>query len=153
MAAHHLIVHWEWVEALTSRFFGRTTDQVRMYYLIDFGLLVGFILIFITGLIISTWFRLPLENYLVFRNWHIAISVSRLLLEVIKIAAHWRWIVKTLRNSGNFAKTSQIAPQPALVLVNTGRRDFLKLMGVVSAAAFLAATSALDQDGVTYAVD
>jgi hypothetical protein len=63
LAAYHLITHWDWVEAVTQRFFGRTSGQARLYYLIDGGIMLGFASMIFTGLVISTWLSWALQKY------------------------------------------------------------------------------------------
>jgi hypothetical protein len=147
LAVYHFITHWKWVTAVTGRFFKHTSQQARLFYLVDVGLGSGLTLILVTGLVISTWFSLSLSSYAAWKNFHIVSSIATLLLIVVKIGAHWRWIVQTARRTVFASKeaASQTRPaQPAQVL-SSGRRDFLKLMGVVGAASFLAVGSALDE--------
>jgi hypothetical protein len=141
----HLLLHWDWVEAVTGRFFSRTSRQARTYYVIDAALLLGFWLILVSGLLISTWFNFSLGNISLWNNVHIAISIATLLLLTLKIGLHWRWIASVAQRYIFPPAAPQIKvpaetilkAQPAVVAVNTGRRDFLKLMGLVSAAALL----------------
>jgi hypothetical protein len=145
-ALYHLWVHWDWVDAVTARFFKRTSGQARLYYVVDASLLAGFSLILLTGLVISTWFALPLGNYAAWKNLHVMASVVTLVAVVLKIAVHWRWIVSV-------AKRYIFAPNPAspdpraahvVTVPSSNRREFLKLMGVVGVASAIAAASALD---------
>lgn len=113
----HLRVHWCWVKTITTRFFGHTSGQARRFYLIDASLLLGFSLILLTGLVISTWLGLTLSNYELWKNLHVFSSVFALVVVVTKIGLHWRWIVKVARrflrlpaNAGSNATTA--APIP-----------------------------------------
>lgn len=152
LAAYHLVRHWSWVEAVTARFFGRTSTQSRTFYVVDAGLAVGFAAIGASGLVISTWLGLELASYAAWRNLHVVASVVTLALVVAKIGLHWRWIVSTARR--------RIFPQPATAAVREagaaqpvsgtapmavpiGRRDFVRLMGGVGAVALLAGVNAL----------
>ena len=148
LALYHLGNHWSWVTAVTGRFFGHTSQKARIYYLVDAGLVLGFTLILFTGLAISTWLSLSLANYTAWKNLHILTTIVTLLLIMFKISIHWRWIVQIARRSIFTPPVSmhekRSVPQPALAPISTGRRDFLKLMGVVGAAVFIALGSALD---------
>ncbi len=95
LALYHLITHWDWVEAVTKRFFGRTSGRSRLYYLIDAAILIGFEAILLSGLVISTWLSINLTNPSVWIDFHIGASVVTLVLVVFKLSIHWRWIVKT----------------------------------------------------------
>ncbi|MBN1430233.1 MAG: hypothetical protein JXB07_17825 [Anaerolineae bacterium] len=97
LIAYHLVAHRNWIEAVTQRFFGGASGQSRIYYAIDIALLLGFCLILLTGLMISTWLVLPLQNYLAWHNVHMHASIITLLLVCLKIGMHWRWIVTVAR--------------------------------------------------------
>ena len=141
LTLYHLIKHWNWVEAVSKRFFCSTTHRARWYFIVDASLLLGFVGILVTGLVISTWLSLSFENAPAWNNLHEIISIITLLLILVKIAIHWRWIVKTAGqiNSRPMVPTiGRLAVQPAKVSYNIDRRDFLKLMGIVSTAAAVA---------------
>jgi hypothetical protein len=147
LAVVHLLIHWKWVAAVTERFFQCTSPQARLYYLVDAGLGLSFLLILFSGLVISSWLSLPLGNYAAWKNLHILSSVTALLLVVVKIGTHSRWIVQSTRRiiSSGDGPISKAQPARPAQPLSAGRRDFLKLMGVVGAAAFLAAASALGE--------
>lgn len=152
ICGYHLLAHWTWVEAVTHRYFGHTSGQARLFYLVDAGLLVGFILIIGSGLVISTWLDLALVSYATWKNLHVWVSLITLALLVIKIGWHWRWIVMAARRTIFSPSMSLLiknqSSQPAVAPAATGRRDFLKLMGIVGAAAVIAANSALKESGI-----
>jgi hypothetical protein len=155
LAGYHLLAHLDWVEAVTLRFFRRTSSQSRLYYLLDWALLIGFALILETGLAISTWLNLTLADYALLRDLHEIVSLVTLALVAVKIGLHWRWIVKTARRYFSRpgkpslpVSTPGRAPQPsnrlAPVSASTSRAEFLRLMGIVGAASLLSALGALD---------
>jgi hypothetical protein len=164
LALVHLVVHWQWFSTVTDRFLTKTSNRSRLYYLIDFAILGGFALIGLTGLIISSWLNLSLTNYQMWRDLHVDISIVTLLIVVLKIGFHWKWIVNTARTSV-FAFPAPVAPtrQPVLAQVTVSptpdrararqlnRRDFIRLMGIVGAASLLAMTNALNADNLTAA--
>lgn len=163
LAGYHLLAHWTWVNSVSQRLFGHTSRQANLYFWVDAGLYLGFLLISLTGLAISTWLNLTLGNFQAWRDFHILVSVLTLLLVVLKIGIHSRWIVSVAR-SYNFIpgssprenRSSLPTPflptpiKPAPVKVAADRRDFLKLMGIVGVGALLAGFSALD--GLTESV-
>ncbi len=140
VAGYHLLTHWTWVTAVTDRFFKQTSRQARLYYLIDATVLIGLATIIVTGLVISTWFDLALDELRAVEDrLHVIASIGTLAAVVIKLGLHWRWIVATARR--------YIFPQPqqpAPAATGMGRREFLRLMGSVSVFAALAAGSAVD---------
>ena len=147
LAGYHLLVHWAWVKSVTLRLFKRTCGRARICYLMDAGLMLGFVVITVTGLAISTWFELPLDDYLAWKDLHVIASVVTLLIVVVKIGMHWRWVVTvafryilpSAAPAGNMYR-----PQSVSVASAMDRRQFLKLMGGVGAASMFAIGSAVD---------
>ena len=146
---YHLLIHWKWVLTVTKRFFRRTSKQSRLYYLIDWSLLLSFVLIGISGLVVSSWFNFELDNYLFWKDLHIYSSVVSLLIILVKIGAHWRWIVKTA--SKYFGLWAHSKVKPAAVPVRSSaangslnRREFLQLMGVAGLASLISAANLLE---------
>lgn len=150
LAAYHFLSHWDWVKSVARRFLGQTPGQARRYFLVDAGLMLGFALILVTGLVISSWLALPLENYAAWKNIHVVASIVTLLIVVVKIGLHWRWIVKTAQRflvpTAPAAASLPMQPIPALARMD--RRSFLALMGIVSIASVIAIKSALDGTSV-----
>jgi hypothetical protein len=156
MAVIHLAVHHQWVETVTQKFFGCCPMRARLCYLLDAAIWVGFNMIILTGIVISTWLNLPLSNYEVWKNIHVFSSIATLLAVVLKLALHWRWIVKTL---GSFfsrpAVTRLPLPQTTRAALRTAqaqsvvvsksvdRRQFLALMGSVSLVSGVAIANVL----------
>jgi len=145
----HIGLHWNWVKSVTLRFFGRTSNQARLFYLVDILLLVDFLLILASGLLISTWFSIKLSQPALWANLHILISILSLVLLVVKIGLHWRWITRNIQKlfaSLVFQGNKMPAYQPATANINHERRAFLKLMGVTGAAALISITGVLLPD-------
>jgi hypothetical protein len=147
IAIYHLLDHWDWVSAVSKRYFGKTSWQARLYYLVDAGILMGFLGILVSGLGISTWFSVLVENQVGWIDFHVVISAVTLLLIVIKVIAHRRWIVKTA--AGWFSPAPAVqkprtTPQPVKETGNMDRRDFLKLAGMVGVAAVVALLNIAD---------
>ena len=150
LALHHLVKHWDWVDAVSKRFFGRTSGQARLYFMVDAGILLGMASILLSGLAISTWFSLPLGNASAWANFHETVSEVTLVLLAFKIAIHWRWIVKTARrmvSPTDVPAVGRLAAQPIAASGAMYRRDFLKLMGVVGVATTLALINVAGSSG------
>jgi hypothetical protein len=146
-AGYHLLSHWDWVKSVARRFWGQTSKQACRYFLVDAGLMLGFALILATGLVISSWFALPLENYAAWENIHVAVSIATLLIVVGKIGLHWRWIIKTARRFFPTAPAVTSLPvQPIPVSGRMDRRSFLTLMGAVGVTAVIAIGHVLDDE-------
>jgi hypothetical protein len=147
LAGYHLVSHWTWVKSVTLRFVGQTSRQARIYYVIDAGLLFGCAVILVTGGVISSWLALPLENYAAWSNVHVAASIITLLIVVVKLGLHWRWVVKTVQqffSVPDAPATATLPLQPVTASVRMNRRSFLMLMGAVSLPAILAIGHVLD---------
>lgn len=129
-AIYHLVDHWEWVAAVTARLAARANRRARLFYLVDFALLAGFFAIIASGLVISTWFDLPLANSAAWLEVHIAAAMGTLGLLVVKIVLHARWVGSTARQV--FMPGSHEAPLQA------GRRAFTRVMAVVGLGSILA---------------
>lgn len=128
----------DWVKAVGCRLFGRATRQARLCFVVDTLLLLGFGSIVASGLLISTWLNAPLGNAAIaWSGFHIAASQATLLLVLGKVAIHWRWIATTSRRLLARPAAPAVA-KPVAAARRMGRRDFVKIMGVVSAAAALA---------------
>ncbi len=140
LAAYHLLSHSDWVEAVTRRFFGRTSAQARLYYLIDALLLFGFTAMIGTGLVISTWLNLSLAVYAAWRTVHVLSAILTLLIAVLKVSLHQGWIVSVGRRVRAPARAAQPAnvPQRQPAVQSMNRRAFLQMMGVVGIASLLA---------------
>lgn len=152
----HFWLHWDWVKAITKRFFKGANGKNRWYYAIDFLLVLGFVVILETGLVISTWVNLALDNYLVWLNLHIYSSIATLGLLVIKVGLHWRWVVNTTSKIFGSTRAPAPAAAPAVVPVRVPsdrrgveRREFLAMMGVVSVGSLLAISNVLSENLVT----
>ncbi|MGV8025384.1 MAG: hypothetical protein AB2L18_02365 [Anaerolineaceae bacterium] len=142
LALYHLLRHWKWIVNILQRFYQRGVGSQRVRFLVDLILLFGFELILLTGLMISSWFNFSLTDYLLIRNVHVISSISCLVLLVLKIALHMRWIISTMRKILN-----RSAKQPSLTNTNIShpgnvklieRREMLRMMGLVGSASLAA---------------
>lgn len=144
LAAYHLLVHWNWVEAVTRRFFGHTSREARVFYAVDACVMLGFLSILVSGLIISSWLSLPLADYATWRDVHVIASIATMLLVVLKIGVHWKWIVNTARRSvfGPAAPERSGSPAQPAASAALSRRDFVRLMGLAGVGAVFAVSRA-----------
>lgn len=141
-ATLHLLMHLQWVTAVIKRLPRATPVRSRVYLVIDCGLMTGFGLILVPGLIISTWLNVPLGNYQFWRDVHVYSSVGTLALLVIKIGLHGKWILAGARQVGHQKPRPEVRlceSQAALQNQQlVSRRQFVWMMvcvGAVSAAA------------------
>jgi len=147
LCALHFILHWTWVKSVTVRFFRRTSRQARNFYIADIGLTLGLATMLITGLFITTWFELAPLHYVTCKDIHVISAFITLLLLIVKVGMHWRWIVN-IAHRRIFTRKSigakELRPQPAAVSYDNDRRSFLKLMGATGLLAALALGSSMD---------
>ena len=148
----HLAMHWIWVKKVYKKFAGLGW-QPRLNLLMDAGLMLGLFLILLTGVVISTWFNLTLNNYGVWRDLHVAFSVETLLAVLIKLGLHWKVIVLQVKKI--FRKRENVPVSVSSpVLVNAvrpqtvngrlvSRRDFIAMMSVVSVVSTVAISHVL----------
>ena len=127
----HFLQHWEWVIS-TSQRLTKMKGKVLSRYLVDSGLMVGFSIITITGLAISSLLSLPLESYETWRVVHVIASYATVFFLVIKLVLHWEMIAKMLK------KTFGVDPQ-SMTPVQQKRRRFLRGFGVTAMAGLFVA--------------
>ena len=139
LALYHLLRHWKWVLNVLQRFFVPKLGGQRIRFVLDFLLLCGLEFILLTGLLISTWLELPLENYLLVRDVHVISSISTLIVLMVKIALHINWITSTTHKIFRVKETTPVDPVlETLTPEQLERRQVLRLMGTVGAASFAA---------------
>lgn len=164
LAVIHLWLHKDWVAAVTKKLFARGYARNRWYYLLDLLIVVGFIVILETGLVISTWLKLTITNYVTWLDVHTYASFVTLDLIVVKVGMHWRWVVnitgrifssnsKPLPVVKHPANSSALVPVPVPIKTQdhrevVDRRRFLAMMGVVSLGSILAASNVLSENAL-----
>jgi Domain of unknown function (DUF4405) len=108
----HVVLHWEWVVCVASRFTRRLPRQARTNFGLDAILGIVFLAVSISGLI--SWLapgggyhggRNPAYNALVlglsrdgWNDLHLWAGVAMISLALLHLALHWKWILCTLRN-------------------------------------------------------
>jgi hypothetical protein len=97
----HLVVHWKWVVATTTRFFGKVSRQARINYILNWVLLIWTTIVMVTGILISETL-LPLLGLSGSVNpfWstlHHTASDAIILVMALHIALHWKWIVNAVK--------------------------------------------------------
>ena len=136
----HYILHRKWIFTIVENFLGRTTWRARIRFLIDFGLVLGFVVIIFTGVIMSTWLDLNLGNYEAWRVLHYWASIATLQVVLLKIILHWDWIINVSRMRLFPLKQKALAPALAMEHqpeASASRRQFLRIGAAVGAVAIL----------------
>ena len=96
----HLLLNWDWIIQITSRFFGKLGGLNRVNYILNWLLFVDGTLIMISGIMISES-ALPLMGIQLpqgfgWRRLHDMSANLFLLMLGIHTALHWNWIVNTI---------------------------------------------------------
>lgn len=134
----HLILHLNWVRCALTNFFGKVSARMRVYALIDFLLMFGMVMIFETGLLISTWFNFNIGDFATLVDLHLYFSIGTLALTVLKIGLHSRWIVcmarRIFRPTGRSTATA-LQPEGTQTM---SRRQFMTTMGLVTLGSAIA---------------
>lgn len=166
LAIYHFSTHWTWVKNVYARFSGRTSNQARLYFLVDVALFTSLAMVVMTGLVISTWLDLPFINFSNWRHLHIVITIIVLVITLIKVAIHSRWIIHTTRRLFGEKRQPTILPgiqgqsagqpipadpSPVALRNAINRRDFFKLMGITGLATLVALYGAMDEISETQA--
>ncbi len=146
IAAFHLFLHRDWVISVFKRIFRKRSGKARLYFAIDMTIMIGFILIGLTGLVMSSWLNLPLPNYDAWRQLHITVSIASLVLLLVKLALHLSWFERMIRKMIPDSVLTAAKSVPVRVTNDNpkrmGRREFLLTMGVLSSASLIALASA-----------
>ncbi|MCA2001654.1 MAG: DUF4405 domain-containing protein [Chloroflexi bacterium] len=97
----HLLLNWDWIAQISSRFFRSAGGQNRINYILNWLLFINGTLIMISGIMISEA-ALPalgvqLPAGFAWRRLHDMSANLGLLLLGIHTALHWGWIVTAFR--------------------------------------------------------
>jgi hypothetical protein len=92
----HLLLNWDWITEITSRFLGKLGGQNRINYIVNWLLFIDGTLIMISGIMISEvalpvlGIKLPMG--FAWRSLHDMSANIGLILLGIHTALHWSWI-------------------------------------------------------------
>lgn len=97
----HVILHWDWVIQVGVKFFRKLFHSSRLNFVIDAILFIAFILVMLSGLLISKAILPTLgiqiavsQSWRFLHSWSADISVFMLALH---FALHWKWIINTFK--------------------------------------------------------
>ena len=122
----HLLLHWDWVVQVTLKFFRKLFHSSRLNYLLNLALLIDFVLIMLSGLLISKsvlpTLGLQVASDPAWRFLHSSAADFSLLLLGLHLALHWKWILSTTKRYLFSPRKQPVQPrtlQP--VLASVGR--------------------------------
>lgn len=97
----HLLLHWQWIVAITRRFFSDIPRQARLNYLLNLLLFIDITLTIYSGLMISKValpaLGLSLGEGGAWRGIHTFAANLSLVLVGLHVALHWQWIVNAIK--------------------------------------------------------
>ncbi|GAB4121076.1 MAG: DUF4405 domain-containing protein [Roseiflexaceae bacterium] len=113
----HLLLHWQWIVAVTRNLFSKAQWSARISYILNVGIFIAMVMATVTGVMISRE-ALPalgfeIEVSRVWRQLHDVTANLSLILTALHVAVHWRWIARTLGRLGSFF---QRKPQPTVAI-------------------------------------
>jgi hypothetical protein len=100
----HKALNWAWIKETTKRLFGRIPGKVRLNYILDILLLVGFTLIIMSGMAISktidfSWVGFDQDHRMIYRSMHTSVSMLTLIIAGIHLGLHWDWVMARFKRS------------------------------------------------------
>jgi hypothetical protein len=112
----HILFHWDWVVSVTKTFFNKLIHESRFNYLVDALVLVAYVVVFISGLLISRNVMLTLGIHLsaspAWREFHSLSANLALVLTGLHFAMHWKWFVNAIKRY-ILSPIHSLAKQPA----------------------------------------
>lgn len=97
----HVLIHWEWVVAVTRSFLGRVQGMARLNYILNALLFIDITLVTFTGLMISQsalpLFGIETTHGGIWRMVHSLSSDAAVVLIGAHLALHWQWIARSIK--------------------------------------------------------
>lgn len=123
----HLLLHWQWIVAISQRFLSNIPCQARLNYILNTLLFIDITLIIFSGLMISQValpsLGLSLGAGGAWKGIHIFSANLSLALIGLHVALHWQWIVNAIKRYVIEPwSAGRRAPQPQLV-TNLSRKE------------------------------
>ena len=127
-AVIHLLLHWQWIVAVTRKFFKAAFKNQRLNYVLNVLLFIDMTVIMFTGVMISRAvlpaLGIQLSAGFAWRSIHSLASDAGVIIIGLHAALHWDWIVSTFnrfvlkkpspgRNSAPAASATAIVEQEA----------------------------------------
>ena len=97
----HIVLNWSWVACVTRKFFSKLPARSRLNYILDALILIGFVLIVLSGMAIAktidfSWLNLPGTRFF-WRGLHTSASLMTFLAVAMHVGLHWNWVLCCLR--------------------------------------------------------
>ncbi|MGL5354127.1 MAG: DUF4405 domain-containing protein, partial [Clostridium sp.] len=96
----HMTLNSKWIKQVSLNLFNSKTNfKTKLGYIIDILLLICFIIIIISGILISkvVFPNFRINSSISFKSLHISMSYITLLLVGIHLGTHWNWVVNVFK--------------------------------------------------------
>jgi hypothetical protein len=100
----HMALNWNWIKESTKRLFAKLPSKVKLNYVMDVLLVIGFVLIIWSGMGISktinfSWLGFDGSNRMIYRSMHTSVSMLTLAIAGIHLGLHWDWVLARFKRS------------------------------------------------------
>jgi hypothetical protein len=97
----HLLLSWQWIAEITTRFFKSMPARTRINYLLNLLLFIDVTLVMFTGIMISEHamplLGINLGHNMLWRRLHSVTADLFVPILGLHTALHWGWIVTTMK--------------------------------------------------------
>lgn len=97
----HLLLSWDWIVQITRRFVGRTINQSRINYILNWLLFIDGAVIMLSGFMISEAvlpsLGINLPRNFAWRSLHELSTNLFLIVLGLHTALHWKWVADTFK--------------------------------------------------------
>ena len=98
---YHLILHWDWISAITRRFLKKLPANNRLKYAVDLLLYVDIVLLIASGIWISEaalpQLGLSVGRAPFWRGLHHMTADWAIWLSALHLALNWKWIANSVK--------------------------------------------------------
>lgn len=97
----HQLINWIWIKSTTQRIIGPLPNRIRVKYIVDLLLLVGFVFIVFSGIKIArlidlSWLGLGGKS-IFWKLAHISFSSLIIILVGIHLGLNWSWVRNNIK--------------------------------------------------------
>lgn len=97
----HLVLHWKWLVATTTRFLKRIPRESRLNYILNTLFFIDIVVVILSGIMISEaalpLFGLELHGGRVYRGLHSLSANLSVIILGLHVALHWKWIANATK--------------------------------------------------------
>lgn len=97
----HILLHWRWLYATTSRFFSKLARQSRINFILNLALLIAFTIVTLSGILISEevlpFLGLQGSRDMTWKWLHTISADAAVWIVGLHIALHWKWVLNAAR--------------------------------------------------------